>query len=183
MLSLAVYTQVLGRPARTAVPLSPAVADTVDRVSDAAEMHHVAVKAFTQALWYSIWDGGMLTDELRAPLNGLSVLPQDRLGFWGRMSPNVERRSSLKDARKLPEMRDTVPKDGTDHTREGELAEGYLAMQGTRAYVSTALKHLTTAATAAADPTVVKLYRGELYALEGYAEILLAAWRVTMRGS
>jgi hypothetical protein len=196
LLSLAGYTQVMGRPVRLASPLVPVVSDTAadTLVTDAVEVHQTAVYAFQTAFGYFVWDGALLTDELRYPLNGMSVSDLAKVelnwqatppGWWNYTSKDISRRINVKDARPLPQRADpsdTTPDDDGDnhfpdgfveHIREAELDEGYLRMQGARAYLSTAIKQFAVTPPGA-DPAVVKVYRAELYAQEGYADILLA---------
>lgn len=160
-----------------------------DTVTDPIAQYHEALRAFASAFGYFVRDGGLLTDELRAPLNGLTArdLPVGATppGWWNYTARDITRRLNLKDARRLPERmdpRDTAPdNDGEngfgqyiEHIREAELDEGYLRMQGARAYLRMALQHLASALAGPLDSVAVTLDRAELYALEGYAELSLA---------
>ncbi|HXC25927.1 MAG TPA: hypothetical protein VNU46_08425 [Gemmatimonadaceae bacterium] len=167
----------------------PPVLVVADTVTGALAQYHVAVGAFASAFGLLAWDGGLLTDELRAPLNGLTVrdLPLNAAppGWWNYTSRDIGRRLNLKDVRRIPERvnpQDTTPDDDGDngfgsyveHIREAQLDEGYLRMQGTRAYISVALRQLAIGSSIPMDPAMIAVDRGELYALEGYAEVLLA---------
>jgi len=136
----------------------------------------LGVAAFSNALGDFVRCGGILTDELREPLSGPGDIIKDTVPWddpnrvwrgqpWPWSSPYPWLWLSWTDIRQIPEQ-------WSENPAKGALDEPYLGMQGARAVVSTALWQLATARSAA--PAVVQAYRGELYALEGYAEVLLA---------
>jgi hypothetical protein len=178
LLSLAGYKQGTGRPARSANQSAPAVADIAP---DTGVLYKPAVDLFAEALKHAIWDGGLLTDELRQPLNGLSTVPPDvpTRPRWAASYQEFWKRLNRKDVRLLPERRDTTtapywPGDFNNNSNESQLDASYLVMQGARAVLSTALGQLAPAPGPVAHPAAVNALRGERYALEGYTEILLA---------
>lgn len=165
---------------------------TPDTVVSAVEIRNTAVRAFKTAFTYFVWDGGLLSDELRGPLNGLTAddLPATMQppGWWSYTARDLSRRLSSKDDRRLSERTDpadTTPDDDgqnwiqathvagfVEHVREAELDEGYVRLQGARAYLRTAIDTLATMASA--NRAGVNTWRSELYALDGYTEIMLA---------
>ena len=182
LLSLAGYTQVKERPAQPVAPIS--VADTAAGTDAIRDM---GIAAFAEGLGEVILDGGILTDELREPLNGLNGLhtldnPASGMaggkGGWPYSSNYPWRRLSWMDIRMLPERwnpSDTATELDLGATRQEALLDNaYLQLQGARAVLSTAQGQLAHAAPAGTDPAVLNVYRGELYALEGYADVMLA---------
>ena len=143
-------------------------------------MHNIAVEALANTFGRFVWDGGMLTDELRASLNGLSMSdqPPDAKppGGWFYSDDDIWRRLSSKDVRILPERWDPFDMGGKQgaSSREQWLDQGYNHMQGARGIFSTAVGQLATATPAAVGTADAKVMLGELYALQGYADVLLA---------
>ena len=114
-------------------------------------MRNAAINAVEQGLPSFLIDAGLLTDELESNQTGASP---------GAVVNSSLPSGGLLDARILPELSSG---DGTNADRD------YNNLQSVRGGVNQALGALTAYDTAA-PPAM----HGELYALEGYAEILLA---------
>jgi hypothetical protein len=180
-------------------------------VASAADtVTHAAIQSFEYALSDAAWDGGMLSDELKSPVNGMSDWPLDASvispmdGLNGKPLNEYDAKNdvSLRDiARKLPSwwpanlwfsvsLKDErrFPQEGTTsalanqmnwstetnwNDKTGDKRRSYAGLQIARATSSMAIRQL-----AAADPAKVganvKALQGEMYALEGYSEIMLA---------
>ena len=121
-------------------------------------MRVAALYTLEQGLRSYIINAGLLTDELESNLSGAS--PGTILQESG--GPN-----GLVDQRVLPE-----PQFGGHGA--GTVDEAYDSLQSVRGHISQALGALAAYDTAKTDTATVKILRGELYALDGYAEILLA---------
>jgi hypothetical protein len=67
LLSLARHEQVTGHPVRPPGRSAPSFSDTT---ADSIAVRHAAIDAFTAAFGEFVWDGGLLTDELKSPING-----------------------------------------------------------------------------------------------------------------
>jgi hypothetical protein len=169
LLSPAGYTYLTWHPGRLA--------------TSAIAMRDTAVREAGNALSDFVWDGGMLTDELESPLNGMSSMPSDaRLGRF--FTNNKWNRVSKKDQRILPDSGypiDTLaqgPVDASGQVLGEEFArqrsQSYVDLQSSRAIYSASIEQLAGSRSAAAGTAGVKVLQGELYALEGYAEIMLA---------
>ena len=155
-------------------------------VARAAAIHAMGLESFEESLAEFVIDGGLLTDELREPLNGVPgphQLEEDHMasnhapGRWPWSSQYPWRRLSWLDLRQLPERwnaQDTLTETRLGDTQEFFLDRVYLELQGARAVVSVAARHLDRAPPAGLSPTVLRGYRSELYALAGYTEIFLA---------
>ena len=115
-------------------------------------MRNAAVLVFEQALPVYVLSSGLLTDELEDPSTGASA------GLQFQHSGVVD---SL-DERILPE------------TGGGGAEGAYDELHHVRAEANLALGALATYDTAPADRKTQHILRGELFALEGYAEIMLA---------
>ena len=158
----------------SAGPSRPVVPDTTVNLSPDTGAYALAVKSFADALQSVVWDGGLLTDELRAPMNGLRIddLPPGTTPGWPYMAADPLQRVSSKDVRTLPERR-TLGTHVLLMSRDMQLTHSYLALQSARALISAALWQLQTTTAPNTTDTITR-HRGELYALEGYTEILLA---------
>ena len=119
-------------------------------------MRTAAIYQLEQALPRYIIDAGVITDELESSQMGAS------LGIL--LSGSVPPGGSL-DERILPEL---TRGSGTSADND------YTALQAVRGSIAQALGGLATYDTAVADTITVKIMRSELYALDGYTEILLA---------
>jgi hypothetical protein len=117
--------------------------------SGALSMRNHAISVLEQEIPVFITDAGLMTDELEAYPNGASSSEGSVIG------------GSI-DERILPEF--------TTNGGDGRTQGDYTQLQGVRGGVIQALGALAAYDTAANTPTL----RGELYALDGYAEILLA---------
>jgi hypothetical protein len=120
---------------------------TYNTPAGAIEMRNAAVFEFEQALPQYVVDAGLLTDELEDPNTGAVAASQGV--------------SDPLDERILPE--------GTS----GGIHD-YQNFQGVREFANQAIGALATYDTAAANRDSAAVLRGELYALEGYTEIMLA---------
>ena len=116
-------------------------------------MRNQTIYAFQQAMPSFITDAGLLTDELEDRRTGASV---------GAVLSNGGQVSDPLDERILPTGAESG--SGTD----------YGNLQGIRTLANQAIGAVATYDTASADRTSSRTLRGELYALEGYAEIMLA---------
>jgi hypothetical protein len=163
------FKQHMGRPEG-----QPAQA-VVDTATGVVALRNAGVEAFERTLPDFVWDGGILTDELTHPLHGIrriSDLPVDADTSNSVMpSHDIWRRLNSKDVRIVPERQVVT---GGDNMREANLDRGYLKLQAARAVLSTAIGQIATATSAETDPAVGKAFRGELYALLGYTEVMLA---------
>jgi hypothetical protein len=121
-----------------------------NNAAGALGMRNAAVFEFEQALPQYIVDAGLLTDELESLNTGASVGVQ--LQTAGVTDPL--------DERILPE--------GFSY------GSSYANLGKARGFANQALGALAAYDTAAADMNTAKILRGELYAFEGYAEIMLA---------
>jgi hypothetical protein len=115
-------------------------------------MRNAAIFETEQAIPQYIIDAGLLTDELEDINTGASA---------GQVFQNGGTVQDPLDERVLPE--------GT-----GGGATSYGKLQGIREFATQALGALATYDTAASARDSAQILRGELYAMEGYAEILLA---------
>ena len=115
-------------------------------------MRNAAMLVFETALAQYILDAGLLTDELEDGQTGAS--PGLLLQSQGTVLDPL-------DERLLPEG------------AFGGVAS-YNDLQEVRAYSNQAIRALAMYDTVAVDQATSKMLRGELYALEGYAEIMLA---------
>jgi len=115
-------------------------------------MRNAAIAQFEQVLPQFTVDAGLLTDELADLNTGVSqgVL----LSAQGVQDPLDER---------------VLPEGGSLNNHNS-----YEKLQGAREFANQAIGALATYDTAAADTATAKVLRGELYALEGYAEVMLA---------
>lgn len=114
-------------------------------------MRNGAFQIFEFALHQYVVDAGLLSDELEDPRTGSSVgVPLSNQGVVDAL-----------DERLLPEG-----------TSGGNAS--YHDLQNVRAFANQAIQALATYDTAATDTTAANVLRGELYAVEGYAEVLLA---------
>jgi hypothetical protein len=119
-------------------------------------MRNQGMYTLLQSLPVVVRGSGLLTDELESNLVGASssFLSSNSLPLWGSL-----------DERVLPELT-----DGSF----GDASDMYVDLQGTRGAIAQALSALAaydTGAVAIGNPPVL---RGELFALYGYTEILLA---------
>lgn len=124
---------------------------TYNTLAGALGMRNAAIYAIEQAIPSYVVDAGLLTDELESNETGAS---QGVL-----LSAGLPSGGSL-DERILPELRST---SGTN------ADEDYANLQAVRGNATQAIGAL-----AAFDATAPSALRGELYALQGYAEIALA---------
>jgi hypothetical protein len=124
---------------------------TYNTPAGALSMRNTAIYAIEQSLPFYLADAGLLTDELESNQVGASpgILSSSNLPSGGSL-----------DERILPEL---TTGDGTN----ADVIYGTL--QAVRGDVNQALSALATY-----DPAAPPAVRGELYALDGYAEILLA---------
>jgi hypothetical protein len=118
-------------------------------------MRAQAIYTLEQALPGYIVDAGLLTDELEDGQTGASP----------GLKQSISNVQSL-DNRRLPSLGfgQENPKDGNS----------YPLLQNVRGHINQALGALAAYDTAAADTATANTLRGELYALQGYSEILLA---------
>jgi hypothetical protein len=119
-------------------------------------MDAAALGAAQIALQQYVIDAGLLSDELED--DDVNASPGALLQNNGVVSDPL-------DERILPEL-------PTSSVLDGSLS--YVALQNVRAYAAQALGQLATYDTAAAAQKTQQALRGELYALTGYAEIMLA---------
>ena len=112
-------------------------------------MRNAAVFEFEQALPRYVVDAGLITDELEDRNTGAS--PGALLSTTGVTDPL--------DERILP---------------AGVTVGSYGELQKVRGFANQALGALATYDTAVADTAAAKVLRGELYGIEGYAEVMLA---------
>ena len=186
VLSVAGYSQFSGRDVHPvkdfAVGATVAAADT-----DTVTAYRVATTAFAEAFGPVSLAGGLLTDELRAPLSGPGR-SRHGLGYtlegmaggdggWPYSSKYPWRRLSWNDMRTLPERwdpGDTAVENLSGASQEYLLDEPYVALQRARAILGAALDETAHDISAGADPAAVNGKRSVVYALEGYTEILLA---------
>lgn len=138
-------TQAPGLPAGTPDPAS------YNSKAGAVGMRNAAIHAVEQALPQYFVDVGLLTDELEDPKTGASL---------GTLL-TIRSVSNPLDERILP-----------DGTTGGQAS--YQNLQNIRAFTNQAIGALATYDTAPADTAMSKMLRSELYALEGYAEVMLA---------
>lgn len=134
-----------GLPAGTPNP------DFFDNVTGAVGMRNAALIKAEGAMSTYIAESGLLTDELEDAYTGVS---QGTLLQFSTVQDPL-------DERILP-----VGTSGG--------SASYLALQGVRTYSEQALGALGTYDTATTGVDSLKILRGELYAMEGYAEIMLA---------
>ena len=120
-------------------------------------MRNAAVLAFEVALTQYIRDAGLLTDELEDIQTGAST------GVILQASGVID----TLDERILPELPNGAAQSN------GNTGD-YQNLNNVRAAANQAIGALATYDTAATDTAAAKVLRGELYALEGYTEILLA---------
>ena len=119
-------------------------------VAGAVGMRNAAVLAFEKALPQYITNVGLLTDELSVSI-GINT-----------SNANLSGGTILLDERILLEGQ--ADQSDPDYTN----------LQGARTLLAQAIGQLATYDTATADRATAKVMRGELYALEGYTEVLLA---------
>ena len=137
-----------GLPAGTPNP------DVYANAAGAVGMRNAAVWQLEKTLIEYVTDAGLVTDELTNPATGASA---------GLLLSQNGVRDAL-DERILPET-GNVPAGGRDV---------YAGLQQVRGMTSQALGALAAYDTAKVDTATAKVLRGELYAFEGYTEILLA---------
>ena len=134
-----------------------------------------AVRAFAQAFQDAVWHGGLLTDELQSPLNGLRRMPPDadtaRLSMF---TKDITRRWSREDARRLPQWRQSPASVQDNDGLVDHLREPYVELQGARVVLMATLRQLEAAKAAGMPLDSVANVQGELSALLGYTEVLLA---------
>jgi hypothetical protein len=121
-------------------------------------MRNAAVYQFETALPEFITASGLITDELQDSQIGAST---------GTLLQSTNIKDPL-DERILVEQ----PFGGSVSGNDGHYAYNYL--QGVRELANQALGALATYDTLVADTINARMLRGELYAFEGYAEIMLA---------
>ena len=126
-----------------------------NNATGALGMRNAAVSQFGIAAKYYLLESGMLTDELEDANTGVSV---------GILQANQGVKDGV-DERILP--------DG-GFIELIDLTDSYDALQNVRAFADQALGALAAYDTAIADTAAVKVQRSELYAFEGFAEIMLA---------
>jgi hypothetical protein len=119
-------------------------------------MYTEVIYQLEQELPRYVVNAGELTDELES--NQVGASPGALLGS------SVSFGGSL-DERILPEIPSVFPVEGADD---------YERLQGVRGSIAQAMGALVAYDTVVADTTNVKIMRGELYALRGYTELLLA---------
>jgi hypothetical protein len=139
--------ELTGSPGLPAGTQDPAFYQTT---AGALGMRNAALVQFGQALGQYITDAGQLTDELESSQTGASQ---------GVLLQNAGQVPDPLDERLLP---------------VGVTVLSYGPLQGVRALASQALGALAAYDTAASAREAVVQLRGELYALEGYSEIMLA---------
>ena len=125
-------------------------------------MRTAALSTLENVLTSYIVASGLLSDELESNAVGASagVLLNSGLQIGGSI-----------DERILPEL----SANQTSNMQSNVMAEGaYDSLQSVRGHVSQALGALAAYDTATTDTATKKMLRGELFALGGYAEILLA---------
>jgi hypothetical protein len=125
--------------------------------SGARGMYTAALYQVEQALPSYMADAGALTDELESASDQASPGVQSAGSGYGPL-----------DSRNLP----TVPPYGSNSVHN--LDNDYSSLQGARGAIAQALGALAAYDTLKADTATVKVRRGELYALYGYVELLLA---------
>jgi hypothetical protein len=140
-------TELTGSPGLPAGTEDPAFYSTA---AGAIGMRNAALVQFGQALGQYIIDAGQLTDELESFETGASQ---------GVLLQNAGQVPDPLDERLLP---------------VGVTVESYGQLQLVRTLATQALGALATYDTAAGVRDSVAMLRGELYALEGYTEIMLA---------
>ena len=124
---------------------------TYNTPAGALSMRNSAIALLQGEIPLYIADAGLLTDELQSPLVG-NLSPGELISAQYPIGGII-------DERILPEL--TIGTGPTDID--------YGTLQSVRAYINQALGALATY-----DPSAPPAVRGELYALDGYAEILLA---------
>lgn len=121
-------------------------------------MHTAAIYVFQKVLVPYVVDAGLLADELEDVNTGAST---------GALIQNGGQVTDPLDERILPEGSAESP-----GTTGGTL--NYRQLQGVREFANQAIGALATYDTIAADTITSKVMRGELYALEGFSEVMLA---------
>ena len=139
--------ELTGSPGLPAGTPDPSV---YQNATGAVGMRNAALLTFEQALAPYVRESGLLTDEMEDGNTGASL---------GILSATTGVQDAL-DERILPE--------GIVFDNE------YASLQNARAFITQARGALAAYDTAKADTATASLLRGELYAFEGYTEILLA---------
>jgi hypothetical protein len=117
-------------------------------------MRNAAIYQFEVTLPQFIVDAGMITDEFQKPSVGLNAFQQST-------------QNGGIDQRILPEA---VPGIAVSTS----YGESYNDLQSVRKLISQAIGALAAYDTVASDTASARIMRGELYAIEGYTEIMLA---------
>lgn len=138
--------ELTGSPGLPAGTPNPSV---YNNATGAVGMYTAAVAQVDQALFKYIIDTGLLTDELEDQFTGASA--GMLLQSSGVSDPLDER---------------ILPPSVT--------VASYGQLQAIRTFANQAIGALAAYDTAAADTATSRVYRGELYALDGYADIMLA---------
>jgi hypothetical protein len=130
-------------------------------------MRNAAVYQFEAALPQFITESGLITDELQDRATGAST---------GTLLQHTDVRDAL-DERILAEQLSGGISDATGGFRASTNIDGSLSynnLQGFRELANQAIGALTAYDTLPADTVSVRILKSELYAFEGYAEIMLA---------
>ena len=143
-----------------ALPAGTADPSYYNTAAGAIGMRNAAVSAFEVALSGTIADEGLLTDEFE---------------LWGRDPRGNGQFSVINISTFAVDQRNLIEgqPDGNQDVNGGP-DQDYAALQGARALLAQAIGQLATYDTARADTATEHVLRGELYALEGYTEIMLA---------
>ena len=133
-------------------------------------MRNAAINTFEEAFPAAAQFGGLMTDELEnyqtGAGSGLLLSGQNNSSFIGT--------TGAIDERIIPTPTEQEIITGSQSQAVPSQTNPYAILHNTRAYASLAIGALALYDTAPADTVTSKVLRGELYAVQGYAEIFLA---------